>query len=469
MATLDLDRGGFAAPPPEEPFIGPGHTPATVGDKISSLVFGRTAGWWFIVFGIAFSMLMMFLFAVTWLFTKGVGIWGIDIPVGWGFAIVNFVWWIGIGHAGTLISAILLLLRQDWRTSINRFAEAMTLFAVACAGLFPILHLGRPWLAYFLLPYPNTMTLWPQFRSPLIWDVFAVTTYATVSLVFWFVGLIPDLATMRDKAKKRILKVVYGIFSLGWRGSARHWHNYESAYLLLAGLATPLVLSVHTVVSFDFAIGIVPGWHSTIFPPYFVAGAIFDGFAMVLTLIIPLRVAFKLQDFITDRHIRNMAMVMLATGLIVFYGYLIELFFAWYSGNHKEWFMMVNRITGPYWQQWWTLILCNGLVPQLIWFKRFRESAFWVFVVSMFVNVGMWLERFVIVITSLHRDFLPSSWGMFQATRWDWMTFFGTIGLFLTLMFLFVRILPMISIAEVRSLTPEAQREGEEHPMEAAS
>jgi Ni/Fe-hydrogenase subunit HybB-like protein len=464
MSTLDLDRRGLHDLPPEEPYMAPGHTPTSVTDKISGLIFGKTPGWWFVALGISFCLLMLFLLAVTYLFYRGVGIWGIDIPVGWGFAIINFVWWIGIGHAGTLISAILLLLRQDWRTSINRFAEAMTLFAVACAGMFPLLHLGRPWLFYWLLPYPNTMKLWPQWRSPLIWDVFAVSTYATVSLVFWYVGLIPDLASMRDRAQKKFQKVLYGAFAMGWRGSATHWHNYESAYLLLAGLATPLVLSVHTVVSFDFAIGIVKGWHSTIFPPYFVAGAIYAGFAMVLTLLIPLRVAFKLEDFITDRHIRNMGMVMLATGLIVFYGYAIEVYYAWYSGNHYEWFMMKNRMTGPYRVQYWMLILCNGLAPQFIWWKKVRNSALALFIVSMFVNVGMWLERFVIVITSLHRDFLPSSWGMYQGTRWDWATFIGTIGLFLTLIFLFVRVLPMISIAEVRVMTPEAQLEGTKDP-----
>jgi Ni/Fe-hydrogenase subunit HybB-like protein len=456
MATLDV--GGARIPPraelDEPPVIAPGHTPETVTEKISSIIMSRAPRWWFAAFGISFTLLMVFLMSVSWLFAKGVGIWGVNIPNGWGFAIINFVWWIGIGHAGTLISAILLLLRQDWRTSINRFAEAMTLAAVACAGMFPLLHLGRPWLFYWLLPYPNTMGLWPQFRSPLIWDVFAVSTYATVSLVFWFVGLVPDLGTMRDRSKRRLPQIIFGVLSLGWRGSARHWQNYESAYLLLAGLATPLVLSVHTVVSFDFAIGIIPGWHSTIFPPYFVAGAIFDGFAMVLTLLLPLRAAFKLHDFVTERHLQACAKVMLATGLIVFYGYLIEIFFAWYSANNDEWFMMVNRITGPYRAFWWALIACNGLVPQLLWKKSIRSSPLALFLISMVINAGMWLERFVIVITSLHRDFLPSSWGMYRGTFWDWSTFAGTIGLFLTLIFLFVRFLPMISMSEMRALAP---------------
>jgi Ni/Fe-hydrogenase subunit HybB-like protein len=397
---------------------------------------------------------MVFLMAVTKLFLTGVGIWGINQPAGWGFDIINFVWWIGIGHAGTLISAILLLVRQEWRTSINRFAEAMTLFAVACAGMYPLLHLGRPWLFYWLLPYPNTMNLWPQFRSPLIWDVFAVSTYATVSALFWFVGLIPDLATMRDRTKNKWLKLAYGLPAMGWRGSAQHWHNYETAYLLLAGLSTPLVLSVHTVVSFDFSIGIIPGWHATIFPPYFVAGAIYAGFAMVLTLAIPLRVAFKLEDFITARHLENMGKVMLATGLIVCYGYFAEIFFAWYSGNHYEWFMMKNRMTGPYRFHWLGLIFCNAVVIQLLWIRRIRTSAFWLFVISMFVSVGMWLERFIIIVTSLHRDFLPGSWGMYRGTIWDWATFIGTMGLFLTLFILFIRALPLISIFEMRTIVP---------------
>jgi Ni/Fe-hydrogenase subunit HybB-like protein len=453
MATLE--KTGIPAKPYQPPIVGPGHTAGTVTDKIADVILRKnTPKWWLLGFTVAFSLLMVFLTAVTWLFVKGVGIWGVNWPVGWGFAIINFVWWIGIGHAGTLISAILLLFRQEWRTSINRFAEAMTLFAVACAGMFPVLHLGRPWLFYWLLPYPNTMTLWPQFRSPLIWDVFAVTTYATVSAMFWFVGLVPDLATMRDRAKNKAAKLLYGMGALGWRGSARHWHNYETAYLLLAGLSTPLVLSVHTVVSFDFSIGIVPGWHATIFPPYFVAGAIYAGFAMVLLLAIPLRVAFGWKDFITDRHLENMGKVMLATGLIVFYGYVMELFFAWYSANTYEMFMARNRVTGPYWAFWWALIFCNGFTPQLLWFRRIRTSPLFLFLISLVVSVGMWLERFVIVVTSLTRDFLPSSWGLYKGTIWDWATFFGTLGLFLTLFFLFIRIMPAISMFEMRTIVP---------------
>jgi molybdopterin-containing oxidoreductase family membrane subunit len=454
MATLEDGERTPRAMPYKPPVVAPGHTTASVTDKISEVVLQRTPKWWYLGFGISFLIMVMFVTAVTWLFAKGVGVWGVNEPVGWGFAIVNFVWWIGIGHAGTLISAILLLLRQEWRTSINRFAEAMTLFAVACAGMFPVLHLGRPWLAYWLFPYPNTMGLWPQFRSPLIWDVFAVSTYATVSALFWYVGLIPDLATLRDRSKKRIAQIIYGFGAMGWRGSAAHWHNYETAYLLLAGLATPLVISVHTVVSFDFAIGIVPGWHATIFPPYFVAGAIYAGFAMVLTLSIPLRAIFGMQDFITIRHLQNMGKVMLATGLIVVYGYAMEFFFAWYSGHHVEQFTFWNRVTGPYKYYWFSLLLCNLLAPQALWLRRVRQSPLGLFIVALFVNCGMWIERFVIVITSLHRDFLPSSWGMYRGTMWDWMTFIGTGGLFLSLLFLFIRFLPMISIFEMRTIVP---------------
>jgi Ni/Fe-hydrogenase subunit HybB-like protein len=439
------------------PVIAAGHTPGSVTDQISAVVTDRTPRWWLVGFGIAFLMVMMLLRALGELFLKGIGIWGNNVPVGWAFDIINFVWWIGIGHAGTLISAVLLLLRQTWRTSINRFAEAMTLFAVACAGIFPLIHVGRPWLAYWLLPYPNSMGLWPNFRSPLIWDVFAVSTYATVSALFWFVGLIPDLATLRDHAKNKVARVIYGMAAMGWRGSAHHWHNYESAYLLLAGLSTPLVLSVHTVVSFDFSTGLVPGWHATIFPPYFVAGAIFAGFAMVITLAIPLRAAFGLHDFITERHVQNMAKVMLATGLIVAYGYLVEIFMAWYSGNQFEAFMVWNRIHGPMAWAWFLLILCNVLAPQAIWSKRVRQSPVLIWIVAMFVNVGMWLERFVIIVISLSRDFVPAAWGTYAPTKWDLMTFFGTIGLFLALLFLFIRFLPMISIFEMRTLTPKAR------------
>jgi molybdopterin-containing oxidoreductase family membrane subunit len=442
------------------PIIAPGYTFGSVTDKISSIVLARrTPLGWYLGFLVAFAGTMLLLVSLTYLVLKGIGIWGNNIPIGWAFGITNFVWWIGIGHAGTLISAILLLLKQTWRTSINRFAEAMTLFAVACAGIFPLFHTGRPWLAYWLIPYPNTMNVWPQFRSPLMWDVFAVSTYATVSALFWFIGLVPDLATLRDRSQSRVGRVVYGMLSLGWRGSAMHWHRYEVAYLLLAGLATPLVVSVHTVVSFDFAVAIVPGWHTTIFPPYFVAGAIYSGFAMVLTLAIPIRAVYGLQDFITLQHLQNMAKVMLATGLIVAYGYMTEAFIAWYGGNLYEGFMLYNRMTGPYAFFYWALISCNVIIPQVLWFKRVRTSVPALFVMSLIVNTGMWLERFIIIVTSLSRDFLPSSWGSFKPTFWDYSTFVGTIGLFVTLIFLFVRFLPMISIFEMRTILPEAKVE----------
>ncbi len=440
------------------PVIAPGHTFATITEKIGAIVLRRpvTNGW---LFGMAicFLILQWFLFAVCYLFYKGVGIWGVNIPVGWGFAIVNFVWWIGIGHAGTLISAILLLLRQSWRNSINRFAEAMTLFAVACAGMFPIFHLGRPWLFYWLFPYPNTMTYWPNFRSPLVWDVFAVTTYLTISLVFWFVGLIPDLASLRDQTNNRAIKLVYGLLAMGWRNSVRHWNRYETAYLLLGGLATPLVLSVHTVVSFDFSVGIVPGWHTTIFPPYFVAGAIYSGFAMVLVLAIPIRKFYGIEDFITARHIENSAMVMLATGWIVAYGYAFEAFMNWYGGDPYETFLRWNRLHGPYAGYYYSLLITNLVIPQVLWFKRIRTNPLWLFFISLDVLVGMWLERFIIVIVSLSRDFLNSSFGMYYPTQFDWAIFVGTLGFFAACMFLFLRLLPAVSISELKTLLPQAE------------
>ncbi len=436
-----------------DPVLAGGHTYESVTEQISGAVLNRpTTLGWFIGFAIAFSAMGMLTIAVGWLIIKGVGIWGINIPIGWGFAIVNFVWWIGIGHAGTLISAILFLLNQKWRTSINRFAEAMTLFAVACAGLFPLIHTGRPWMAFYMFPYPSTMGIWPQFRSPLIWDVFAVSTYGTVSLLFWFVGLIPDLATLRDRAISKPKQMIFGLLAMGWRGSARHWHRYQSAYLLLAGLATPLVLSVHTVVSFDFSIAIVPGWHTTIFPPYFVAGAIYSGFAMVLTIAIPLRKYYHFEDFITMRHLENMAKVMLATGLIVAYGYFFEFFMSLYSGQKFDVFLVQQRLHGPYSHFYYALILCNILTPQLLWIRRIRTNVTVLFLMSIVVNIGMWLERFVIVVISLTRDFMPSAWGRYSPTVWDWATFIGTLGLFTTLIYLFVRVLPSISIAEMREL-----------------
>ncbi|MBX7158559.1 MAG: polysulfide reductase NrfD [Verrucomicrobiae bacterium] len=425
----------------------------SITQKIESLTFPEQHGkGWLLGFGVAFALVMILFLGVAYLFYWGVGVWGVNIPVAWGFAIVNFVWWIGIGHAGTLISAILLLMFQKWRNSINRLAEAMTLFAVACAGMFPLLHLGRPWLFYWLLPYPDTMGLWPQFRSPLVWDVFAVGTYFTVSLLFWYTGLIPDFATLRDRALKSWKQKLYGVLAWGWRGSAIHWKRYQTAYLLLAGLSTPLVVSVHSVVSFDFSVSILPGWHTTIFPPYFVAGAIYSGFSMVLTIIIPVRKIYHLENFITLRHLNNMGNVMLATGLIVAYGYLMETFFAWYSGEIFEQYLIVNRSLGPYGIFYWMLILFNIAIPQFLWVRRVRTHLLSLFLVALSVNFGMWLERFVIVIVSLHRDFLPSSWGMYFPSVNDWALLFGSIGLFIALIFLFIRFFPIISMFEMREL-----------------
>jgi molybdopterin-containing oxidoreductase family membrane subunit len=440
-------------PAAREPLVGPGETPASVTMKIGDVPLSHPhPRFWWAGFIVAFMLVMVLAGSIGWLLTRGIGVWGINIPVAWGFAIVNFVWWIGIGHAGTFISAILLLLHQEWRTSINRFTEAMTLFAVACAGLFPLLHLGRPQFFYWLLPYPDTMGLWPQFRSPLVWDIFAVSTYATVSFLFWYVGLVPDFATLRDRAPTRAKRRLYGLLSFGWRGDARHWVHYEKLYLLLAGLATPLVVSVHSIVGLDFAVALLPGWHSTIFPPYFVAGAIFSGFAMVLTLVIPLRQVYGLKNYITTRHLELMAKVLMATGWIVIYGYFTEFFAAWRSGDVFDRYMALNRATGPYAPWFWLLLACNLLSPQVLWWKAMRRNPVVLWSVSIVVNVGMWLERFIIVVTSLHRDYLPSSWGMFVPTFWDWSTFVGTLGLFAALVFLFIRYLPAISMAEMRRL-----------------
>src|ERR1700710_1354830 len=438
--------------------IAPGHNFKSVTQKIADIVLTtNTPLGWFFGLTVAALVAQGLVIGCTWLFLKGVGIWAISMPVAWGFAIINFVWWIGIGHAGTLISAILLLFKQGWRNSINRFAEAMTIFAVVCAGTFPLIHVGRPWLAYWLFPYPNTMNVWPQFRSPLAWDVFAVSTYATISIVFWYVGMIPDFGTLRDRATMPAAKYFYGLLSLGWRGSTRHWIRYETASLLLAGLSTPLVLSVHTVISFDFAVAALAGWHTTIFPPYFVAGAIYSGFAMVITLAVPIRKFYHLEGMITIRHIDNMGKVMLATGLIVAYGYSMEVFMSWYSASHWEFFMMWNRIFGPMGWSYWVLITCNIALPQLLWLRSTRVSPGKMFIMSLIINTGMWFERFVIVVTSLYRDFLPSSWGTYRATRWDYGTFIGTLGLFTFLFFLFIRFLPMIPMSELRVLLPQSK------------
>lgn len=437
------------------PLIEGSHDLKTINDSIGDipfLSFKNTPKFWYGGMAVSLLVMQLLFFAITMLLFKGTGIWGLNVPVAWGFAIINFVWWIGIGHAGTLISAILFLLKQDWRTSIARFAEAMTLFAVACAGLFPLFHVGRPWLAWWLFPIPNTFGMWPQFRSPLLWDVFAVSTYASVSLVFWFTGLVPDAATMRDKAKNPLVKRFYGTIALGWRGSAKHWHRYEIAYLLLAGLSTPLVVSVHSIVSLDFAVSVVPGWHTTIFPPYFVAGAIYAGFAMVLTIMIPIARLYKVTDFLTARHMNNMSKVMLVAGLVVAYGYAMEVFFGYYSGNEYERYMILNRFTGPYNLGYWLLILCNIAVPMALWSYKVRVHPVYCWIVCQFISVGMWLERFVIVIMSLHREFLPSSWDAYMGTRWDWMMYIGTMGFFCVLCLIFIRTLPMIAVFEIKEV-----------------
>jgi molybdopterin-containing oxidoreductase family membrane subunit len=439
------------------PLVIGGNDFASVTEKVCSLAERpKPTRAWYIAFGISVVTTAWLMGLVVYLIGTGIGVWGVNAPVGWGFAIINFVFWVGIGHAGTLISAILFLFRQSWRTGINRFAEAMTIFAVICAGLFPAIHVGRAWLAYWMFPYPNQMAMWPNFRSPLLWDVFAVSTYFTVSLLFWYMGMIPDLATLRDRAVTRVRAIVYGLLSMGWRGSNRHWQNYERAYLLLAALATPLVLSVHSVVSFDFAVAILPGWHTTIFPPYFVAGAIFCGFAMVVFLAVPSRQWFGLKEIITLRHLENMNKIILATGMMVGYAYATEFFIAWYSGNIYEQFAFVNRLLGPYWWSYWMMWSCNVIAPQFFWSKKVRTTPWMMWIVVIFVNIGMWFERFVIVVTSLSRDFLPSSWGYYKPTWVDLGTLIGSFGLFFMLFLLFVRYIPMVAMAEVKTVMPQA-------------
>ena len=427
-----------------------------ISNQIAGLCEGKAPLWWWVLFVPSFLALCMLGFMLSYQISTGVGVWGNMRPVMWAWDIVNFVWWIGIGHAGTLISAILFLLRQRWRTGVNRAAEAMTIFAVMCAGIYPAMHVGRVWYDWWLFPIPNSNSIWPQFRSPLMWDVFAVSTYFTVSVLFWYMGLIPDLAVMRDRAKTKLRQFLYGLFALGWTGSNRHWSNYEKAYLILAGLSTPLVLSVHSIVSLDFSVSQLPGWHTTIFPPYFVAGAIFSGFGMVLTLLIPLRSMFKLEDIITMRHIDVMCKVTLATGSIVGYAYAMEFFIAWYSGNPNERFHFLNRALGPYQWGWIMMISCNTLVPQVFWIKWCRQKLWFVFIISILVNVGMWFERFVIIVIGLHREFLPSSWGYYRPTYVDICTYIGTFGLFFTCFLLFIRFLPMIAISEVKGVTAQA-------------
>jgi molybdopterin-containing oxidoreductase family membrane subunit len=452
MATLNQQYAASVPPP---------LTLAGVTEAICRIVEEPARKGWWQAFGVASTGLLILIAMVSYLIATGIGVWGLNNRVGWAWDITNFVFWVGIGHAGTLISAILFLFRQHWRTSINRAAEAMTIFAVICALLFPTIHVGRIWVIFWTLPYPNAMSLWPQFRSPLLWDVFAVSTYFTISLLFWYTGLIPDFATIRDRATTNLRRLVYGILAVGWRGSARNWHTYERAYLLLAALSTPLVLSVHSVVSFDFAVSVLPGWHTTIFPPYFVAGAIFSGFAMVNTLVIPCRAFFGLKHVITMDHIDNMNKIILATGMMVGYAYGIEFFIAWYSGNHLEQFAFINRATGPYWWAYWTMVTCNVIVPQIFWSRTMRRNILVIMIASALVNVGMWFERFVIIVTSLHRTALPSSWGMFYPTIVDILTLVGSFGLFFTLFVLFIRFVPMVAIAEVKAV---AVTEAHEEP-----
>ncbi len=441
---------------PEPALVKGNHDFKDITEMVTDINLRPTPKAWYVAFGISNILMLVLLVSIAYLFWEGTGIWGLNQPVGWGWAIINFVWWVGIGHAGTLISAILFLFRQGWRTAINRFAEAMTIFAVMCAGIFPAIHVGRIWVVYWMFPLPNQMAMWPNFNSPLLWDVFAVSTYFTVSFLFWYVGLIPDLATIRDRIKSKFGKLIYGTFALGWRGSNRHWWNYEKSYMILAGLATPLVLSVHTIVSFDFAVSIIPGWHTTIFPPYFVAGAVFSGFAMVLTLMIICRKIYGLEDIMTVDHIEKMNIIILVTGSMVGFAYAMEFFIAWYSGVEYEKAIFIIRATGPYAWAYWIMITCNVISPQLFWFKKLRRHVAFTFVISIVVNIGMWFERFVIVVTSLSTDFLPSSWGYYTASIWDVITYVGTFGLFFTFFLLFLRFLPMVAVSELKGVMPQA-------------
>jgi len=456
---------------PEPALVKGNHDFGSITRLVTDINLRPTPKAWYIVFGISNLLLFVLLASIGYLIWQGTGIWGLNSTVNWGWAIINFVWWVGIGHAGTLISAILFLFRQNWRTAINRFAEAMTIFAVMCAGIFPAIHVGRIWVIYWVFPVPNSMAMWPNFNSPLLWDVFAISTYLTVSFLFWYVGLVPDFATLRDRIKSKFGKIAYGIAALGWRGSNRHWWNYEKAYMILAGLATPLVLSVHTIVSFDFAVSVIPGWHTTIFPPYFVAGAVFSGFAMVLTLMIIVRKIYGLEEIMTDDHIEKMNIIILVTGSMVGFAYLMEFFIAWYGQVEYEKAIFILRATGPYAWAYWNMITCNVLSPQFFWSKKLRRHVGFTFFISIVVNIGMWFERFVITVTSLSTDFLPSSWGYYSPTMWDMLTYLGTFGLFGTFFLLFLRFLPMIAVAELKGAMPQADPhnyndEGEYAPHE---
>jgi molybdopterin-containing oxidoreductase family membrane subunit len=467
ISVPEVGAAGFAVPAPR--WVDGDRSLRSISDDVISPLEGRPGRGWWLCFALSVAAVLDLAVMVGLLFTKGIGMWGLNNSVGWAFDITNFVFWIGIGHAGTLISAILLLFRQKWRTSINRSAEAMTIFAVMCAGMFPLIHMGRPWDAFFIFPYPNQRgPLWVNFRSPLVWDVFAISTYLTISLVFWYLGLIPDLATMRDRARQRLEKLVFGILSVGWDGSHRTWRRYETVSLVLAGLATPLVLSVHSIVSMDFATSLLPGWHTTIFPPYFVAGAIYSGFGMVLMLLIITRQTMHLERFITRRHLEAMAKVILLTGSIVGYAYATEFFSAWYTGNPYERFHFINRATGPYAWCFYLMVLCNVLTPQLLWSKRARRSVPLLFAVSVLINVGMWFERFVIIVVSLHRAFLPSGWGMFRPTIVDVGVLVGSFGLFFTCFLLFIRVLPMIAMWEIKGVVGQAGQPAAPAAEEAA-
>ena len=484
MADHSAPSSVTIAPPPVElervPLVANQRSIGWLSDTVANVIEDKTPRWWWIAITISGLTSLWLPLGLIYLISTGVGVWGLNHPVAWGWAIVNFVWWIGIGHAGTLISAILFLLRQKWRTSINRAAEAMTIFAVMCAGIFPGIHVGRVWFDWWLFPIPNAHSIWPQFRSPLLWDVFAVSTYFTVSVLFWYMGLIPDLATMRDRFRKvagkvaapaarlrnKVAQIFYGLFSLGWTGSNRHWRNYEKAYLLLAGLSTPLVLSVHSIVSFDFAVSQLPGWHTTIFPPYFVAGAVFSGFGMVMTLMIPLRALYKgMDEIVPTRHLELMCKVTLPTGSIVGYAYGMEFFIAYYSGNPYELYAFKNRAFGDYYWSYWLMVSCNVVSPHLFWFKWCRTTPWFIWIVTIFVNIGMWMERFVIVVTSLHNDYMPGNWGYYSPTWVDVCTYIGTLGFFMTLFLLFCRFLPLIAIAEVKGVTPFADPH---HPLGGA-
>jgi Ni/Fe-hydrogenase subunit HybB-like protein len=436
-----------------DPVISSGETYLSVTNKVTGVIFKRPISWgWWIGFAASLLLLSVLGVSLFWLFYKGVGIWGINMPVAWGTAIINYVWWIEIAQGGTFISAVLLLFHQEWRTSVNRFTEAMMLFALICAGLFPLIHMGRPQYAFYLAPYPNTLGMWPQFASPLAWDFFAVSIYASVSVLFWYLGMIPDLATLRDTTDNKYLRRLYAIMCFGWRNSGRHWHHYDTTYKVIAALAAPLVISVHSIVGLDFAYTIVPGWHSTIFPPFFVAGAIFSGFAMVITLLVPIRAIYGLHGLITARHIENMAKLMLTMGMAVLFGHLSEYYMTWYSGDIYEQYQVMHSAIGPYAPAFYLSMACTALAIQPLWIKRVRHSPFLLFVISILVNIGMWAERFFNIVGSLHADYLPSSWHIYHTTIWDWSTYIGTFGLFLTLLFLFVRFLPMVSMSEVRHL-----------------